>query len=160
MLIDRLRSACAISIMGTYYRWGIKDSLDQSYDLVEFGQWTEAEVIVGFLLSCVPIMPKFFQHIGPKLHESWSRGFGSRTRTGSTELNGLAQDNSDDKDDKITRPSDTFQPLARQTREYIALADGGGVKFSQDARIEGDRMLPPETVLIGSESLHDGTTMV
>lgn len=31
------------------------------------GLWTYAELSTGTCISCLPVIPKFFQHIGPKL---------------------------------------------------------------------------------------------
>ena len=31
------------------------------------GMWTYAELSTGIVISCLPVIPKFFQHIGPKL---------------------------------------------------------------------------------------------
>lgn len=38
-----------------------------SYTIVPIGMWTYAEHSIGICVSCLPVIPKFFQHIGPKL---------------------------------------------------------------------------------------------
>lgn len=59
--------ACITSILRTYYTWKIVQSPDISYDMVPMGMWTYAELSTGIVISCLPVIPKFFQHIGPKL---------------------------------------------------------------------------------------------
>ncbi|KAL9636600.1 MAG: hypothetical protein Q9204_002196 [Flavoplaca sp. TL-2023a] len=36
------------------------------------GLWTWAELTAGILVSCLPIAPRFFQHIGPKVYASFT----------------------------------------------------------------------------------------
>lgn len=43
------------------------------------GLWTWAELTTGILVSCLPVVPRFFQHVGPKLYTS----FKSNSITGS-----------------------------------------------------------------------------
>ena len=31
------------------------------------GLWADAELSIGIIISCLPVIPRFFQHIGPKL---------------------------------------------------------------------------------------------
>lgn len=31
------------------------------------GMWASAELSTGIVISCLPVIPKFFQHVGPKL---------------------------------------------------------------------------------------------
>ncbi len=31
------------------------------------GLWADAELSIGIVISCLPVIPRFFQHIGPKL---------------------------------------------------------------------------------------------
>ena len=66
-----------MSIVRTYYTWQLAVSPDRSYLLAAHGLCSDAELSVGVLIGCFPIMPKFFQHIGPKLSEALS--FRSKT---------------------------------------------------------------------------------
>ncbi|KAF6227624.1 hypothetical protein HO173_012153 [Letharia columbiana] len=59
--------ACITSILRTYYTWKIVQSPDISYNMVPMGMWTYAELSTGIVISCLPVIPKFFQHIGPKV---------------------------------------------------------------------------------------------
>ena len=67
----RLR-ACLTSIMRTYYTWQFVDSSDKSHEFGRFGLWSAAELAVGIITGCLPVMPKFIQHIGSKFHTMFS----------------------------------------------------------------------------------------
>ena len=58
-----------MSIVRTYYSWQLATSPDKSYLLAVCGLCSDAELSVGVLIGCFPTMPKFFQHIGPKISE-------------------------------------------------------------------------------------------
>ena len=60
-------SACIASILRTYYTWQTVEARDTSWELLPMGYWTWTELSVGIIVGCLPTMPKFFQHIGPKL---------------------------------------------------------------------------------------------
>lgn len=66
-LLTSCPSACITSILRTYYTWKIVQSPDISYNMVPMGMWTYAELSTGIVISCLPVIPKFFQHIGPKV---------------------------------------------------------------------------------------------
>ena len=34
------------------------------------GMWTYAELSTGIVISCLPVIPRFFQHFGPKVHSA------------------------------------------------------------------------------------------
>ena len=61
-----------MSIMRTYYIWQLAESRDKSYMLAAFGLWSDAELSVGVFIGCTPVMPRFFQHVGPKVSEAFS----------------------------------------------------------------------------------------
>lgn len=61
-----------MSIMRTYFIWQLAESRDKSYMLAAFGLWSDAELSVGLLIGCCPVMPRFFQHVRPKLSEAFS----------------------------------------------------------------------------------------
>ena len=61
-----------MSVVRTYYGWHLAGSSDESYMLAICGLCSDAELSVGIFVSCSPIMPKFFQYIGPKLSEALS----------------------------------------------------------------------------------------
>ena len=64
--------ACLTSIMRTYSTWRFVESPDKSYEFGRFGLWSMAELAVGIITGCLPVMPKFFQHVGPKTHSVFS----------------------------------------------------------------------------------------
>lgn len=72
LLIITENSACVTSILRTYYTWRTVESSDTSWELLPMGLWTWAELSIGIIVGCLPALPKFFQHIGPKIHGSIS----------------------------------------------------------------------------------------
>ncbi len=60
--------------MRSYYTWRVVESSDTSYMFATFGIWSEAELSVGVITGCLPVMPKFFQHVGPKIYKMLSPG--------------------------------------------------------------------------------------
>ena len=174
MLTEGHCSACAISITGTYYRRTVEDSQDSSYDLVKFGLWTEAEVVIGFLLSCAPIMPRFFQHVGPKLYATLSRNSSSKARTAlEPNSNGCGNANikspppfkyPQDKFGGIRHTpritGNSFDPLTTQTGDYVTLDDLGDTRSKEEVRLEDFQVPPPKTVIVHGGSQQDVTAMV
>ena len=62
------------------------------------GLWTWAEITAGIVISCLPVVPRFFQYFGPKFYKSLSfgsssgiesarSGIESARKAGSTEIN-------------------------------------------------------------------------
>ena len=82
--IDRLSSACIASILRTFYSWRVAQSPDISYNVMLVGIWAWAEMAVGIIVSCLPIMPKFFQHFSPKIRRVLSLSTGTAERGGAT----------------------------------------------------------------------------
>ena len=79
MLILTENSACIASILRTYYTWQTVEARDTSWELLPMGYWTWTELSIGIIVGCLPTMPKFFQHIGPKIRRRLLRT-GSETR--------------------------------------------------------------------------------
>ena len=71
------------SILRTYYTARQIRALDVSYNIMLQGRWILAEMTLGIIISCSPVMPKFFRHMSffsiPK--KSWKFMFGSRSRS-------------------------------------------------------------------------------
>ena len=76
-----------ISILRTCYAWEIVQSRDVSYNVAKMGFWTYAEIAIGTIVSCIPVLPKFFQHFGPKIHAT----FASKPKPGSSSSSNLRQ---------------------------------------------------------------------
>ena len=64
--------ACLTSILRVHYAGYIASEHDKSYNIARMGFWTFAEIAIGTVVSCSPVLPKFFQHFGPKVHEALS----------------------------------------------------------------------------------------
>ena len=78
--IDWYSSACIASILRTFYSWKVAQSPDISYNVMLVGIWAWAEMAVGIIVSCLPIMPKFFQHFSPKVRRLLSLSIGTAER--------------------------------------------------------------------------------
>lgn len=70
------------SILCTYYTWQTVETLDTSWDLIFMGLWTWAELSTGIIVGCLPALPKFFQHVGPKIYRTIP-GTGPRRNAGA-----------------------------------------------------------------------------
>ena len=79
-LIQHTNSACITSVLRTYYTWKVVSQPDVSYNILKMGLWTLAEVAAGVIVSCLPVLPRFFQDMGPKIY----RAFSVRTKPSST----------------------------------------------------------------------------
>ena len=55
------------SVVRTYYSYQVPKSSDKSYNLELMGLWGWAELAIGIIVGCLPIAPKFFRHVGPKV---------------------------------------------------------------------------------------------
>ncbi|KAL9124965.1 MAG: hypothetical protein Q9175_008152 [Cornicularia normoerica] len=64
--------ACITSIVRTYYSFQVAKSSDKSYKLELMGLWGWAELAIGIIVGCLPVMPKFIQQVGPKVLKSLS----------------------------------------------------------------------------------------
>ena len=58
------------SVLRSYYTWRAVEGQDQSWELLPMGLWTWAEIAVGIIVGCLPTLPRFFQHIGTKVHRN------------------------------------------------------------------------------------------
>lgn len=67
-----------------------------TYYLVPMGMWGDAELSTGIIISCLPIMPKFFQHVAPK---AW-KALSFRSTLKKSSVNGSADER---------RPSEAMQ---------------------------------------------------
>lgn len=54
--------------MRTYYTFRVVKTSDKSYMFGPFGLWSGAELSASVITSCLPVLPKFFQHIRPKVY--------------------------------------------------------------------------------------------
>ena len=79
-------SACVFSSLRTYYTWKFSESPDISYNIVPVGMCAYAEVSTGLVISCLPVMPRFFQHICPKVSKSLHSGSLSFKKTSTSDF--------------------------------------------------------------------------
>ena len=68
------------SVLRTYYTFRIVQSPDVSYNVIIMGLWTWAEITSGILISCLPVMPKFFHSVGSKIHGTFSSSSKPRSK--------------------------------------------------------------------------------
>ncbi|KAL8806544.1 MAG: hypothetical protein Q9223_004598 [Gallowayella weberi] len=59
--------ACLASIFRTYYSFRMIQGPDWTYNLTLIGMGLLTEMSIGVLVSCLPVLPRFFQHVGPKI---------------------------------------------------------------------------------------------
>lgn len=136
MLILTENSACVTSILRSYYTWRVVETRDTSWELLFMGLWTWAELSTGIIVGCLPALPRFFQHIGPKIYQSRTRsGRESSAAPDTPNGNVLA---------KVKRPfakygagpsvfdswNDPYSTNAQLHDEYLSL-DGIDVSLSQ-----------------------------
>ncbi len=70
------------SIVRTYYTLRVVQLPDISYNLAVMGLWASTELTIGTIISCLPVLPRFFQHFGPKVCSIFS--FTSKSENKST----------------------------------------------------------------------------
>lgn len=123
--------ACVTSIVRTYYSFQVPKSSDRTYNLELMGLWSWAELTIGIIVGCLPVLPKFIRHICSKV----SRNFSSTSKDGVSAAHGLINSNEPPKANaftKIQRPftnhvgssiskssTDTYSPQARLHGEYL-----------------------------------------
>ena len=119
------------SIVRTYYSFQIPKSSDRTYNLELMGLWSWAELTIGIIVGCLPVLPKFVRHIGAKV----SSTFSSTSRAGVSATHGLINNIQPPKANAFTeipRPfnkhagssisessTDTYSPHARLHGEYL-----------------------------------------
>lgn len=60
------------SIVRTYYTFKVVQLPDISYNMALMGLWASTELAIGTIISCLPVLPRFFQHFGPKVWSMFS----------------------------------------------------------------------------------------
>ena len=68
--------------MRAYTAWQVARLDDKSYLMIKMGMWSWGEISAGILVSCFPVIPKFFQHFGPKTFAIFASTFRSRASSG------------------------------------------------------------------------------
>jgi hypothetical protein len=94
------------------------------------GLWTWAEITTGIIVSCLPVIPKFLQHFGPKFYQTLFSSFGSKSETepGSTDVKNKIEvsvhfdqrlDEYNGGNASLETRCGSNSPYAQQRREYI-----------------------------------------
>ena len=136
MLILTENSACVTSILRSYYTWRVVETHDTSWELLLMGLWTWAELSTGIIVGCLPALPRFFQHIGPKLYQS-RNGSGRESSAATDTPNEIVLA-------KVKRPfakygagpsvfhswNDPYSTNAQLHDQYLSL-DGNDISLSQ-----------------------------
>ena len=68
--------------MRTITAWQVAQQEDTSYFVTKMGIWSWGEIAAGILVSCFPVIPKFFHHFGPKIFAILPSTFKSRASSG------------------------------------------------------------------------------
>ena len=114
------RSACITSVLRTYYTWKIVQSPDISYNMVPMGMWTYAELSTGIVISCLPVIPKFFQYIGPQLSRALTSRHHKMTKESDNSESSASGKSSDPiREEKLKLPSfkHTFASVLSSNRD-------------------------------------------
>lgn len=116
--------------------------------MIPFGLWSAAELSTGVIVSCLPVIPKFFQHVGPKVLialKSKSRNY-SDTERASEEPSDRARV------EKLKLPSfkHTFTSFMSDTKK-----DNDHGMYGQETLSEGGYMMRDDETAIPR---HDDAT--
>lgn len=116
--------------MRTYYSFQVSKSSDSTYNLNVIGFWALAELTVGIIVGCLPVMPKLVHHIGAKI----SRIFSSISRDGVSVAPGLINRNEPPKPNAFTK---IHRPFANHVGSNI-LESSSDTYYSPQARLHGE----------------------
>ena len=143
--IADILSACVTSIFRTYYSFQVSKSSDKTYNLELMGLWSWAELTIGIIVGCLPVMAKFFQHASARVSKILSFRYKNeispaqdvKTRDETPKANGFT---------KIQRP------FTRHVRS--SMSESSSDPYSPQARLRGDYLTPDNFV----SSLPNATT--
>ena len=116
--------------MRTYYTWQYFQSSDQSYMLFPLGSWSAAELSAGIVVSCSPVMPRFFQHVGPKAYGILTFGLRSTKSAGYDQSARTA-----------SQRTHTFIKIANPLDKYDTRASIPDVEIKPDAQIHAEHYM-------------------
>ena len=148
------------SILRTWYTFRINRSEDVSYNLTLLGLWTWAETTIGTLVACLPVLPRFVQHIWPKILSLVSIDYKLRqnvytasTRNTSYPLGSGLIRRDIEGGESLDMWSDSSGPLARIGSNYTALDDPGARQPLSDIELP---QLPTKSLDRRHAGLEDG----
>ena len=93
-----------------------------------FGSWGMAELSAGIVVGCFPVMPRFFQHVGPKACRIFTFGRRSANSFGYDQIARTA----------LPR-TNTFVKITNSLNEYGTRASVPDVDINSDAQIRGEQ---------------------
>lgn len=76
--------ACSASIARLYYSIQLSVTGDLSYYMLGACLWAYAEIWIGLLCCCLPVLPKFVKIVGPRLSQTLTSKYTLGTSKGST----------------------------------------------------------------------------
>jgi hypothetical protein len=128
--LTEMNSAFGSSLVRLYFATRLETSHDMSYNIGWLGMWTLPEIAIGFLISCLPFLPKFMKHMArkpmlAKIVDKLAIGFWSSF--GKSRLYARHEGRDSDQSTKPARPSRMitdleFEELVVQT----GLSSNGG----------------------------------
>ena len=104
------------SIVRTYYTWVVDRGTDESYSLGFLNICAAAELAIGIIVGCLPIMPKFLQHANVKVSKALS--FASKSTSKSRQESGQESKGQSD-----TPKANALISIKRSFAKYKAAAD-------------------------------------
>ncbi len=60
------------SILRLYYFGQLYQLRDTSYNVGRTDLWSLAEIGIGIIVSCMPVLPRFFRHFSPKIYATFA----------------------------------------------------------------------------------------
>lgn len=116
--------------MRTYYSFQVSKSSDKTYNLALMGLWGWAELTIGIIVGCLPVMPKLIHHI----RANTSRISSSTSRDGVSVAPGLINRNEPPKANAFTK---IHRPFANHVGSNI-LESSSDTYYSPQARLHGE----------------------
>ena len=145
------------SIVRTYYSYQVPKSSDRTYKLELMGLWGWAELTIGIIVGCLPVLPKFIQHIGATV----SRTFSLTSKDSASAAHGLINNIQPPKANAFSKnqqpfanhvgssisesSTDTYGPQARLHGEYLAADKYDSLALNAISRLEPTH--PPSVVI-------------
>ena len=111
--------------------------------MVPMGMWTYAELSTGIVISCLPVIPKFFQHVGPKLSSALT--LRSKSTKDSRNESASAAPSDKVRAEKLKLPSfkHTFASVAPNTqKDDLEMYDQETLPKGEYVQLDGETALP------------------
>ena len=118
---------------------------DLSYTIAIIGLWSYVEIGIGITVSHLPVLPRFFQHFGPKIRSSIMSRYKISLRSGSASTS----DRPASKETFNTKMSKPFLVHTETTshRETVSGITGGYVEISDFENPPAVKIVPSKTLI-------------